>query len=248
MTLGSHQTSIGKTQLHITPRWIIEVLGPFDLDPAAADPRPWDCAAVNYTERDDGLRQPWFGRPFLNPPFDRYVVPLWIRKLARHGCGTALLHARTETDWFEPIWESATAILFMADRLSFYRPDGTRQPANSGAPPVLVAFGSDDAERLKASGIPGAFVPNNWTWPEVSNMSAPSAGSLTAESASYSSATTRAIPPPTPARAMPPSHSRSRSSTVLLPKPFAVRSVATATVAPAARWLRRSISSWGNER
>ena len=134
MTLGSHQTSIGKTQVHITPRWIIEALGPFDLDPAAADPRPWDCAAVNYTERDDGLRQPWFGRPFLNPPFYRYVVPLWIRKLARHGCGTALLHARTETDWFEPIWESATA------------------------------FGSDDSERLKTSGIPGAFVPNNWTW------------------------------------------------------------------------------------
>jgi hypothetical protein len=105
MTLGSHQTSIGKTQVHITPRWIIEVLGPFDLDPAAADPRPWDCAAVNYTERDDGLRQPWFGRVWLNPAFDRYVVPFWIRKLARHGCGTALLHARTETDWFEPIWE-----------------------------------------------------------------------------------------------------------------------------------------------
>src|SRR5262249_47045902 len=208
--------------VHITPRWIFEVLGPFDLDPAAADPRPWDCAAVNYTERDDGLRQRWFGRPFLNPPFDRYVVPLWIRKLARHGCGTALLHARTETNWFEPIWESATAILFMADRLSFYRPDGTRQPANSGAPPVLVAFGSDDAERLTAWGIPGPLVPNDWTWrppkarscqadlfaarapcrpanafliaapprpstswPEVSNMSAPSAGSLTAGSASY---------------------------------------------------------------
>jgi hypothetical protein len=34
----------------------------------------------------------------------------------------------------------------------------------------------------------------------------------------------------------------------LILKPFAVRSVATATVAPAARWLRRSISSWGNER
>jgi hypothetical protein len=164
MTLGSHQTSIGKTQIHITPRWIIEALGPFDLDPAAADPRPWDCAAVNYTERDDGLRQPWFGRVWLNPPFDRYVVPFWIRKLARHGCGTALLHARTETDWFEPIWESATAILFMADRLSFHRPDGARQPANSGAPPILVAFGNDDAERLKVSGIPGSFVPNNWTW------------------------------------------------------------------------------------
>ena len=101
---------------------------------------------------------------FFNPPFDRSVVPCWVRKLARHGCGTALLHARTETDWFEPIWETATAILFMADQLSFHQPDGTRQPANSGAPPVLVAFGSDDAEPLKASGIPGAFVPSNWTW------------------------------------------------------------------------------------
>ena len=98
MTLGSHQTSIGKTQVHITPRWIIEVLGPFDLDPAAADPRPWDCAAVNYTERDDGLRQPWFGRPFLNPPFDRYVVPHWIRKLARHGCGTVSIAVQHGAD------------------------------------------------------------------------------------------------------------------------------------------------------
>jgi hypothetical protein len=164
MTLGSHQTSVGKTQIHITPRWIIERLGPFDLDPAAADPRPWDCAVANYTERDDGLRQPWHGRIWLNPPFDRYAVGAWIRKLARHGRGTTLLHARTEAEWFEPIWESAAAILFMADRLHFHRPDGTRQPANSGAPPILAAFGGDDAERLRASGIPGALVPNNWTW------------------------------------------------------------------------------------
>jgi hypothetical protein len=164
MTLGSHQTAVGKTQVHITPRWIIEVLGPFDLDPAAADPRPWDCAATNITEREDGLRRPWHGRIWLNPPFDQYVVGEWMRRLARHGRGTALLHARTEAGWFEPIWESATAILFLADRLHFHKPDGTRQPANSGAPPILVAFGDDDAERLKASGIPGAFVPHNWTW------------------------------------------------------------------------------------
>ena len=159
MTLGSHQTSIGKTQVHITPRWIIEVLGPFDLDPAAADPRPWDCAAVNYTERDDGLRQPWFGRPFY-PSFDRNVVPLdpQARQTRLRHCTVACPHrdrlVRADLG-------SATAILFMADR---HRPDGTRQPANSGAPPILVAFGSDDAEPLKASGIPGAFVPSNWTW------------------------------------------------------------------------------------
>ena len=161
MTLGSHQTSVGKTQVHITPRWIIDRLGPFDLDPAAADPRPWNCAQRNFTECDDGLAREWNGRVWLNPPFDRYQVARWIQRLAEHGRGTALLHARTEADWFEPIWKSASGILFMADRIHFHRPDGTRQPANSGAPPVLVAFGEEDLARLRASGVRG-FLATKW--------------------------------------------------------------------------------------
>jgi site-specific DNA-methyltransferase (adenine-specific) len=38
MTLGSHQQCVGKSQIHITPKWIVDRLGPFDLDPCAADP------------------------------------------------------------------------------------------------------------------------------------------------------------------------------------------------------------------
>jgi hypothetical protein len=85
-------------------------------------------------------------------------VGRWVARLAEHGCGTALLHARTEAGWFEPIWQHATAILFMADRIKFCRPDGTEQPANSGAPPILAAFGNEDLIRLRTSGIPGALV------------------------------------------------------------------------------------------
>src|SRR4051794_2283740 len=140
MTLGSHQRCVGQSQVHVTPRWIFERLGAFDLDPAAADPRPWDCARRNYTEADDGLSRPWRGRVWLNPPFDRFQVAHWIRRLAEHGHGTALLHARTEAEWFEPIWRSASGILFMGDRIKFCRPDGSEQPHNSGAPPVLVSF------------------------------------------------------------------------------------------------------------
>jgi DNA N-6-adenine-methyltransferase Dam len=155
MTLGSHQKTVGASQVHLTPRWIIEVLGPFDLDPCAADPRPLDCAEVNLCEPDDGLRPLWAGRVWLNPPFDRYVVGRWIGRLAEHGRGTALLHARTETEWFRVCWERATAILFMVRRLTFVKPDGTPcttrsgERANSGAPPVLVAFGDYDAMRLR---------------------------------------------------------------------------------------------------
>ena len=163
MTLGSHQSSVGKSQTHITPRWIIDRLGPFDLDPCAADPRPWDCAARNVVEAEDGLSQPWRGRVWLNPPFDRYAVGAWIRKLAGHGDGIALLHARTEAAWFEPCWEAARGILFLADRIKFCRPDGSEQPANSGAPPVLVAFGPGALEQIERSGISGALV-TSWSW------------------------------------------------------------------------------------
>src|SRR5262245_15253214 len=156
MTLGSHQRTVGLSQNHITPRWIIDATGPFDLDPCAAEPRPWDCAEVNWTER--GLDRNWVSFVYLNPPFDRYEVGAWIAKLAQHGHGIALLHARTEATWFEPIWQHAAVILFMADRIHFHRPDGSRQPANGGAPPILAAFGDEAAQRLYRCGISGALV------------------------------------------------------------------------------------------
>jgi hypothetical protein len=97
MTLGSHQQTVGRSQNHITPKWIIDRLGPFDLDPYAADPRPWPCAATNWTTH--GLERDWFGFVYLNPPFDQYIVGTWIARLARHGNGICLLHARTEAGW-----------------------------------------------------------------------------------------------------------------------------------------------------
>ena len=33
----------------ITPRWLIEALGQFDLDPCACIPQPWPCAARQFT-------------------------------------------------------------------------------------------------------------------------------------------------------------------------------------------------------
>ena len=117
MTIGSHQRTVGATQTWITPKWILNALAPphgfFDTDPCAADPRPWDCACTSFTAC--GLERPWYGRVWLNPPFDRYQVAQWVQKLAAHGHGTALPHARTEAEWFEPVWQAASGILFLAD-------------------------------------------------------------------------------------------------------------------------------------
>lgn len=160
MTLGSHQRCVGKSQVHLTPKWLIDALGPFDLDPCAATERPWDCASRNYVEADDGLALPWEGVVWLNPPFDRYQVGKWIQKLSEHGSGIALVHARTEAAWFRPIWETNDYLLFLDRRIKFCRVDGSEQPANSGAPVVLAAFGEEAAKRLVISDLSGALVRN----------------------------------------------------------------------------------------
>jgi hypothetical protein len=178
MTLGSHQTTIGKSQVHITPKWIIDALGPFDLDPCAAHPRPWDCAKKNLSERDNGFSYKWLTEQliWLNPPFNRYGVEEWLTRLALHGNGIALLHARTETAWFRVCWKHASGIFFLHQRVIFCKPDGSPQTtlkgevANSGAPVCFVAFGDLAYGRLLRCHLEGTLVTEwkNFGSPRVS--------------------------------------------------------------------------------
>lgn len=115
---------------------------------------------MSFTEAMDGLSRHWSGRVWLNPPFDRYKVGKWMGRMADHRNGIALLHARMETEWFRKAWEG-DGMLFLSKRIHFCRQDGTTHAANSGAPVVLVAYGSENRERLANAGIRGVFVE---TW------------------------------------------------------------------------------------
>lgn len=67
--IGSHtKPNRGATDDWITPKAIIDKLGPFDLDPCQCEPQPWSCAAKSYNFRDNGLTSHWEGRVWLNPP------------------------------------------------------------------------------------------------------------------------------------------------------------------------------------
>jgi hypothetical protein len=157
--IGSHHSARMLEDRWLTPPWILDALGPFDLDPCAApEPRPWPTAARHITRPDDGLSVGWDGRVWLNPPYSDQVGK-WLGRLAGHpGGGTALIFARTETAWFrEHIWQHATALLFLVGRLHFCHPSGRMARANAGAPSVLIAYGRNDAEQLGASGLPGVF-------------------------------------------------------------------------------------------
>jgi hypothetical protein len=159
--LGGENQDAGSKQRPtrwLTPPALIEPLGKFDLDPCGAPGHVLAERTYLLENGEDGLRDPWFGRVWLNPPYGKEAEP-FLAKLADYGRGTALIFARTETrTWHNIIWPKASAILFLAGRVTFLDPDGQAAKANSGAPSCLVAFGLADAAALEESGIPGKYI------------------------------------------------------------------------------------------
>ncbi|WP_289054359.1 DNA N-6-adenine-methyltransferase [Carboxylicivirga marina] len=149
-------TSIGKDEW-LTPPYITQALGEFDLDPCSPIVRPWDTARKHYTIEDDGLTQPWIGRCWCNPPYGNETKK-WLAKCVEHGNCIALIFARTETRmFFNHTWDKADALLFIKGRLKFCHVDGT-VGGSAGAPSVLVAYGQENADVLENCDIEGKFV------------------------------------------------------------------------------------------
>lgn len=155
--IGSHQSARMGKEEWLTPRYITEAVGEFDLDPCHLENRPWDTAKRHYTKKEDGLTQCWEGRVWCNPPYGKKTSQ-WLRKLSDHNNGIALIFARTETKMFhEYVWQKATAVFFFHGRLHFHYPNGNRAKSNAGGPSVLIAYGDDNAEALRESGLPGHY-------------------------------------------------------------------------------------------
>lgn len=158
--IGGHtQPNAGKSDDWLTPPFIIEALGPFDLDPCASVDQPWRTAGRQLNVYEGGLQAPWNGFVWCNPPYGSAGWP-WLSRLAQHGDGIALIFARTETaGFFAQCWEKASAMLFLEGRLHFHHPvTGLRAAYNSGGPSVLVGYGSTAVDRLELSNLPGVFV------------------------------------------------------------------------------------------
>lgn len=142
----------------LTPKPLVESLGHFDLDPCGAPGHTLADRTYLIDNGEDGLALPWFGRVWLNPPYGREAEP-FLRRLASHGRGTALIFASPETRVFEElVWGSATALLFMQGRINFWDANGVPGKANAGKGSVLVAYGSHDAVALRESGVKGRFI------------------------------------------------------------------------------------------
>lgn len=166
MSHHGHHQSPNRTNTWLTPPEILLALGCFDIDPCAAPDMPWPTAKVMLTEEDNGLAAIWQGRAWVNPPYSRPLINRFMERLDRHGHGTALVFARTDTQWARDYvfqGRTATGCLFLHHRLHFHDIHGVRAAKDAGAPSMLVSYGCEDFEALHTSGLNGTLVPLNRT-------------------------------------------------------------------------------------
>lgn len=150
-----------------TPGKFIEaaraVMGGIDLDPASTPLANETVRASNFfTEEDNGLQQCWYGRVWLNPPFERRQTRgrktnqgIWINRLVKeYESGNVqqailLTTCRPDTEWFEQLWRYP--ICFARKKVGFYTPEaGQILQEVSRAHGTLFVYLGPDNERFKA--------------------------------------------------------------------------------------------------
>ena len=125
----------GNNEWYTPPEYIdaaSEVMGAIDLDPASSHKANEIVGAIKYyTAEDDGLKQEWFGRIWMNPPYATELITKFCEKMARYYTdgkvteAIILVNNATETNWFNILIEQASAVVFPKSRIKFYMTDGT---------------------------------------------------------------------------------------------------------------------------
>jgi len=152
MIFSSGLTSTGEDECP-TPQYVFDYLDHefhFDLDVCATHYNA-KCKEY-YTKEDDGLKQPWFGTVFMNPPYGR-TIDKWVAKAVEYakngGVTVAVLPSRTDNRWWQTFVMQSTEIRFVQGRFNF---DGY----NSCAPfPTAIAiFGTPKYPKISTISIP----------------------------------------------------------------------------------------------
>ena len=114
-------------------------------------------AQARFTAKNDGLKQEWAGRVYMNPPYGRPIAE-WVEKLAsayEEGSVTeaiALFPARTDTGWYARLNDYPRC--FIRGRLKF---SGLK--TNAPFPSIIVYLGPDISKFERRFGdMGGLFV------------------------------------------------------------------------------------------
>jgi len=141
----------GKTNSWLTPLWLVNELGEFDLDPCGFQYHK--TAKKIYELPFNGLTASWLGRVWLNPPYGKHQQS-WMYKMQEHGSGIALIFARLETKWIQRFL--VNGFFQIEGRISFLKEDLT-EDSNAGTGSILIPFSRYDTGKILCSNLKGRW-------------------------------------------------------------------------------------------
>lgn len=134
-----------------TPQFLIDALGPIDLDPCAGIDTNIGIRNYSIERGDDGLKLPWNGFVYCNPPFSQKEI--WIEKMLLHDNGILILPERGSAPWFGPLAKETGYYFVMGKKINFIG-----GPSSNNLGSVLFPFGKAAIERIHESKLTGHFV------------------------------------------------------------------------------------------
>jgi phage N-6-adenine-methyltransferase len=162
---GAYWVATNGTEEWYTPPAIFRALDcRFDLDVASpgGDVTHWIPADRVFTPADNGLERDWGDAyVWMNPPFSRAGLPLWVEKFRQHANGICLIGDRTSTGWWQDLCGNADVILFVNKKINFISP--TSGTGNNTLGSTLVAYGERAVQALTnaaAAGLGTLFKPS----------------------------------------------------------------------------------------
>ena len=135
-----------------TPRRIVDCLPVIDLDPCSELDKSIPAMTHFCWPEQDGLKRPWEGTVFMNPPYCAGHLPHWCRKAKYEvdsgsaECVIGLVPARVGSKYWSQYIHGCADIGFIVGRLKFEVAAGVVGKYNASFDSAFVVWHKDNGK------------------------------------------------------------------------------------------------------